>query len=221
MATALSPASRGGKALLEKYGIDHMKRIGAEGGHTTVSRYGTGYMAQIGSAGGLRRQIALRAERTHTADEYEFDRYMFEEEAALARIDPPQTMDKQEILDFLVNRRFVTEEEAKDLMELSIKEIRGIYDGHAFGEPAAPSTGSSRSFQEADDFYVPDSELIDDDADEPFDLAYDRGFTKIRRCPFPYTSDTLRDALWAYNGKWASRVAGGSSGAFDERRNCP
>ena len=50
-----APQSAGGKALAEKLGPEHMKRIGAEGGHATVARYGVGYMSQIGSAGAIAR----------------------------------------------------------------------------------------------------------------------------------------------------------------------
>jgi len=52
---------KGGKALVEKHGIEHMAKIGRKGG-TRNKEKPAGYFAHIGRKGGLSRAKAVAAE---------------------------------------------------------------------------------------------------------------------------------------------------------------
>jgi hypothetical protein len=96
--------SLGGKALVKKRGKEHMRQLGAEGGHATVAKYGTEYMRMIGSTGGIKRAIQLGT-RTPEGD-------------------------KQEVIEYLVNRRYITDSEAVELAELDLEDIEVVYSSH-------------------------------------------------------------------------------------------
>ena len=56
-------------------------------------------------------------------------------------------MDKQEVLEFLVNRGFITDDEAANLAELSLTEINQLYDDHVIPSNSSPIDPDAR-FQE-------------------------------------------------------------------------
>ncbi|MGV3720663.1 MAG: hypothetical protein ACO1SX_07110 [Actinomycetota bacterium] len=44
-----TPASRGGRAVVEKYGAKHMAEIGRKGSHAVVKKYGLRFYSEIAS----------------------------------------------------------------------------------------------------------------------------------------------------------------------------
>lgn len=43
---------KGGQAVKEKYGVDHLKEIGRKGGEETNKKFGPSFYSQIGAIGG-------------------------------------------------------------------------------------------------------------------------------------------------------------------------
>jgi hypothetical protein len=44
-----TPASRGGRAVVEKYGAKHMAELGRKGSHAVVKKYGLRFYSEIAS----------------------------------------------------------------------------------------------------------------------------------------------------------------------------
>lgn len=44
-----SPAARGGRAVVDKYGASHMAEIGRKGSHAVVKKYGLRFYSEIAS----------------------------------------------------------------------------------------------------------------------------------------------------------------------------
>lgn len=56
---SLLPGVRGGRALVEQHGRDHMRSIGRRGGAATRDHYGVGYLRELGRIGRqVRRDLA-------------------------------------------------------------------------------------------------------------------------------------------------------------------
>lgn len=59
--TAREMGQRGGRANLEKYGVEHMRNLGRLGGARTAERHGPEFYEEIGRKGGARvRELIAR-----------------------------------------------------------------------------------------------------------------------------------------------------------------